>query len=141
MNIQYLNSIFIIWAEFPGDCATALGSGPSCLGFHLVRHRHLDFLRHRGDPPSCQHSEGLSCNAGNAPTNCLFIYTTFLFSILHYLMIEVDFDLPIKTQFQPVTFNNLKQECASMVMVTGLVIFNTFLHVPRGFFCQSALIS
>ena len=49
-------------------------------------------------------------------------------------MIEVDFDLPIKTQFQPVTFNNLKQECASMVMVTGLVIFNTFLHVPRGFF-------
>ena len=34
--------------------------------------------------------------------------------------------------FQPVTFNNMQHERASTIIVSGLVFFNTALHVTRG---------
>ena len=48
------------------------------------------------------------------------------------LLNEAYLALSANIKFQPVTFNNMQHERVSTIMVSGLVIFNTVLHVTRG---------
>ena len=119
---------FYIWSEFCGDCEAALGSHISDLGLNLLRHDHLVFVLHWRDPPSCQPSAGLSCCDGKVPTNDICSFVQVYLQHLNFMTNSL--------VFQPVTFNNLKHERAAMTMVSGLLIFNTLLHVTRGYFCH-----